>query len=388
MRGIILISLVFSNLAFSETNSCVPKHQFFPFSGSWVSKNERGDIALGMYARVSPDGKYVLRSFSGEKLSQVTLMELVPGKMNAVRPYETPLKNEAFPVQGSWRYLVDVSGEHYKLNDIIKYQKKAKKQFKGGIGGFYTVAAELPNGSAKLHQIRSLSWPNSDSDNMGQGVLTNKVITARLNSNATAELVSSTGINYMCSNIRSTDGSVMSLPMISPDGSEFSAMPQNPKDSDPSMRIYSFGKNNKDCTPVLDLKVMVAKIVFSSNEQKQILFYSSGSLTNKGNGIHFYDRNVNKMFTLDDAGKKIAADSYPGFTKDGRIVYGANWEECNDKDCRELGGYIVSDPYQSADIIDYKKDHPELAGKFKDCITNEDVVKVIEEQKLIWNYSL
>lgn len=388
MHKILLSLLLFPLAAVGQSNNCIPAHQFFPFEGKWATKNDNGDITLGMYARVSPDGKYVLRSFSGAKLTQVTLMELVPGAKNSVRPYETPLKNEAFPVQGSWRYIEDIGGEHYKVSDLLKFQKKAKKQFKGGISGFYTVAAELPGGSAKSHQIRSLSWPNGNPDNMGVGVLTNTVITAGLNSDGSADKIDSTGINYMCSNLKSSDGSVMSLPMISPDGGEFASMPQNPKSSEPSMRIYRFGEDHKSCLPVLDLKVLAAKIIFSGPSQNQALFYSSGSLSNKGNGVHFYDRDVKRMFTLDDAGKKVRADSFPGFTKDGRIIYGAYWEECGDKGCTEQAGYVVSDPLQSADILDFKKDYPVEGAKFKNCITTEDVLKVEEEQKKTWSYTL
>ncbi|MFA6236383.1 MAG: hypothetical protein WC635_03560 [Bacteriovorax sp.] len=388
MKTLLIIFLMIPFSLCAQTGSCIPAHQFFPFEGPWATENDSGDITLGMYARVSPDGKYVLRSFSGSNLTQVTLMELIPGIKNSVKPYETPMKNEAFPVQGSWRYLVDIGGEHYKLSDILKDQKKAKKQFRGGIGGFYAVAAELTGGSASSHKIRSLSWPNGDPNNMGVGVLTNTLITAKVNSDGSAEKIDSSGINYMCANMKSTDGSAMSLPMISPDGSEFASMPQNPKGSDPSMRIYRFGANNKDCELVFDLGVLAAKIIFSARTQNQALFYSGGSLSNKGNGVHFYDRDVKRTFTLDDAGKKVRADSFPGYTHDGRIVYGAYWEECNDKGCRDTAGYVVSDPYQSSDVIDFKKEHPEEASKFKNCITTDDVLKIEEEQKKIWSYSL
>lgn len=384
MKSLLLLSLIASPV-FAQTSSCIPAHEYFPFEGKLLRTDGSGQVALGMYARVSPDGKYVLRSYSGVGLSQVTLMELYRDqKKNTVKFYETPLKNEAFPVQGSWRYIEDIGGEHYKLSDLVSKQKKAKKQFKGGISGFYTVAAELPGGSKEQHKIRSLSWPMGDPDNQGVGVLSNMVIIAKMNAKGEAEKVDSTSINYMCGNLKSSDGNVMSLPMISPDGMEFSSMPQNPKDGEPSMRIYRIGENNKDCEKVHDLKVMAAKIIFSDKESNSALFYSSGSLTNKGNGVHFYNRDLKKMFTLDDVGKKVRADSYPGYTKDGRIVYGAYWEDCDSEGCKEKVGYIVSDPYQSNDIIDFKKENPELGAKLKSCITVDDVKKVEEEQKAIW----
>ncbi|MBK9322213.1 MAG: hypothetical protein IPM97_04525 [Bdellovibrionaceae bacterium] len=86
-----------------------------------------------MYSRISPDGRFVLRSFSGDHLSAVTLMEIFkqPNGLKGARAYETDLDNEAFPVQGSWRFLVDIDGSHYLLKDIMTHQKDAKKQFRG-----------------------------------------------------------------------------------------------------------------------------------------------------------------------------------------------------------------------------------------------------------------
>lgn len=369
-----------------QAANCVPAHEYFPFEGPWVSKNDNGDVVLGMYSRVSPDGKYVLRSFSGKGLSQVTLMELVKGEKNKVIPYQTPMSNEAFPVQGSWRYLVDVGGDHYKLSDIIKYQKKAKRQFKGGISGFYTVAAELTGGTAGRHKIRSLSWPSGNSDNQGVGVLSNRVITAGLDNSGEASMSDKGSTNYMCKNLRSTDGDVMSLPMISMDGSEFASMPQNPKNSEPSMRIYKFGEDDKSCLKTLDLRVMAAKIIFSRPELNAVLFYASGAMGNKGNGVYFYDRDVKKSFSLDDPERKVQADSYPGFTSDGRIVYGAFWQTCTGSDCKEQAGYVVSDPYQSQDIIDFKTANVLAGKKFKECVTDEDVKLSLEAQASVWSY--
>ena len=370
---------------------CVPAHEYFPFNGSWVSRNDNGEVVLGMYARMSPDGKYVLRSFSGKGLTQVTLMELVkssiPNEENSVKPYETPLKNEAFPVQGSWRYIVDTNGEHYRIIDIIKNQKKAKPQFKGGITGFYTVAAELIGGRASSHQIRSLSWPSGTAENQGVGVLSNRVIEASLNKDGMASKTKNGTIEFMCKNLRSSDGDAMSLPMISMDGSEFASMPQNPRDGEASMRIYKFSSDQKSCEKILDLELAVSKIIFSAPELNMVLFYASGAIGNRGNGVYFYDREVKKTFTLDDPNRNVHADSFPGFTKDGRIVYGAYWQDCLNGKCVEKAGYVVSDPYQSQDIKDYMSQIGESGKKFKNCITTDEVKKVSEEQAKVWTYA-
>lgn len=381
MKNIILFSIFVYSLNISAT--CVSPNEYYPFDPKWAPKNDSGEYVLGMYSRISPDGKYVLRSFSGKGLTEVTLMELKKDENgnNIVVPYNTPLKNEAFPVMGTWRYLVDIDGDHYKLSDMKKNQKNAKKQFSGGIRGFYTVAAELPGGNINEHQIRSLSWPNSNPDNQGVGQLSNQVIKAKKNGENYSKTDSSS-IFYMCGNMKSSDGSIMSLPMLSPNGMEFASMPQSPKDNKPSMRIYSIGSDNKSCEKVDDLKLIVAKIIFSFPEtNKFALFYSSGNVTNKGNGVSFFDRTSKNIFSLSDPEKKVFADSYPGFTKDGRIVYGAKWEECNDKGCFDRAGYVVSDPYQSPDMMDFKKNSPDNAKHLKECITTDEVNAILSAQE-------
>jgi len=370
-------------ICFKSLAECVPAHEYYPFNPSWAPKNDHGDIVLGMYSRVSPDGRYVLRSFSGEGLTQVTLMELKKdsnGK-NFVTPHNTPLKNEAFPVMGTWRYLVDVDGDHYKLSDIVNFQKNAKKQFTGGIKGFYTVAAELPGGSTSEHQIRSLSWPNASSDSQGVGQLSNQIIKAKKNGSNYSKIDSSS-VFYMCNNLRSTDGQTMSLPMLSPNGMEFASMPQNPKDGKMSMRIYSIGPDNKSCEKTDDLRLIVAKIIFSYEESNKFaLFYSSGSVSSRGNGVSFFDRISKNIFTLSDPNKRVFADSFPGFTKDGRIVYGAKWEECDNSGCKDQAGYVVSDPYQSPDLLDFRKNNPDSSKHIKECISIDEVNRLVELQK-------
>jgi hypothetical protein len=380
MKFLFLGYVLFNSLNVNAV--CVEPNEYYPFDSKWAPKNDNGEYVLGMYSRISPDGKYVLRSFSGKGLSEVTLMELikVDNGNNIVTPYNTPLKNEAFPVMGTWRYLVDIDGDHYRLSDIKKNQKNAKKQFTGGIRGFYTVAAELPGGNLNVHQIRSLSWPNSNPDNVGVGQLSNQVIKIKKDGDSFNKTDSSS-VYYMCSNLKSSDGQIMSLPMLSPNGMEFASMPQNPKDNRPSMRIYSIGSDNKSCEKVDDLRLIVAKIIFSFPEDNKFaLFYSSGSVTNKGNGVSFFDRTSKNIFSLSDPMKRVFADSYPGFTKDGRIVYGAKWEECSDSGCIDKAGYVVSDPYQAPDMIDFKKNSPEMAKHLRECITKEEVSQLIEIQ--------
>ena len=35
-----------------------------------------------------------------------------------------------------------------------------------------------------------------------------------------------------------------------------------------------------------------------------------------------------------------------GLTRDGRVIWGATWQNCQQKPCKRRVGYIVADPYQ------------------------------------------
>ncbi|MNK07828.1 hypothetical protein D3C87_257480 [compost metagenome] len=388
-----LAALVFLFGATEAYGKCVPAHEYVPFIGTAGRAGRDGNVPLGMYSRISPDGRFVMRSFSGDNLSAVTLMEIVKQSNGAsgAKAYLTDFDNEAFPVQGSWRFLVNVDGSHYRLADIVKNQKNAKRQFRGGISGFYTAAAELPGATDRNIRIRSLSWPNSSGadgvdDNQGKGQLTNKTLTVRKSSDGNYDMSDSTSLNYMCSNLRSSDGTMFTLPMISTDGMEFAALPINPKDRRSTMRIYRFGSNGKDCSRVDDLNVAASKAIFGfpqTGKKSPVVFLSSGMSGNKpAYGIHLYDRNLKKTFFVGDRAKQVNPDSFPGMTKDGRIIYGAKWKDC--ASCAEKTGYVITDFYQSEDFKRFRETNPDSTKALKACVTEEDVAKVQAAQASLY----
>ena len=188
-------SIAFEVDILQRGESCVPPHEFIVLSPEMAGLGDDKAVALGAYERVSPDGRFVLRSFSGKQLSSVSLMELPApsfeqnsGDSVVAGITQTPLSNEAFPVQGSWRYVVDTDGQHFTFSDLLSKQKNAKPKFQGGMSGFYAAAAEVgstyPAHSFDAVQIRSLSWPNAsnDSDTSGEGMLTSRTITVNTGS--------------------------------------------------------------------------------------------------------------------------------------------------------------------------------------------------------------
>lgn len=366
--------------------ACTAAFTYLPFKGSWVQPDEGGRISLGIYTRVSPDGRYLLRSHSGSGLTDVTVMELDRQK-KTVRPYLTSLSGEAFAVQGTWRYVVDVDGSHYHLRDILRDQKRAKAQFRAGVRGFYATAAELPGGTKSAHRIRSLSWPSpSETGLMGTqeaGALFNEVVDVAVDSAGNADDKDSTGNRYLCRNLKSSDGWMFSLPMVSADGMEFAARPQNPKDRLGGIRIYEFGANHEDCRLVDRVDFMSSKVVFGYPKKGQkppVVFYegSSGIV-----GLHYYDRVLKRVFAVRDTSRRSVVDGYPGFTRDGRLVYGARWDSCDAGGrCVEETGYVIADPYQSEDVRSFRRAHPE--ANLPECIAESEVLKVEAEQREIY----
>ena len=61
-----------------HSSFCIPQNQFIALRPELAGLNDENQVALGAYERISPDGRYVLRSYSGKKLSAVSLVE-IPG---------------------------------------------------------------------------------------------------------------------------------------------------------------------------------------------------------------------------------------------------------------------------------------------------------------------
>lgn len=360
----------------STLASCIPAVSYLPLETAVAGTDSNGVPALGNYERISPDGRFVLRSFSGGRLGEVSLMELPPGPVGRVRAYRTPMSNEAFPVQGSWRYLVDVDGRHFRLRDVLVSEAGAKPLFQGGMRGFYAAASELDAREApdpSLVWIRSMSWPQGDRSGQGTGPLQVRTIAIR-DDGRVAAVVSDTGSQFICGSRQAVDGGVYTLPMISVDGREFSAIPINPRVGQPSMRVYGLSTgipgSDHGCEPRMDLKASPGKAVFAFPGR------ASGMLAYTDNAsVYFVDRRAplqDQVFRIDDERTQVLASAFPGFTRDGRIVFGATWQDCMAGGrCEGRAGYVVADPYQNAD---YRQQVRRLGlSPEKVCITHADV---------------
>ncbi len=357
--------------------TCVPPLSYLPLDSASVGLGSDGFPALGTYERISPDGRFVLRSYSGAKLGQVSLMELPMVEGGSIRSYRTPLSNEAFPVQGSWRYLVDVDGTHFRLRDVLRLQSQASPLFQGGMRGFYAAASEVEPAlpaDRSLVWIRSMSWPQGDRSGQGTGPLQVRTIGVK-DTGERAEVVSDTGPQFICAERQAVDGGVYTLPMISVDGREFSAIPINPKVGRPSMRVYGLSSEvpgqAHSCDLRYDLQTSPGKAVFAfAGASSAMLTYTDNS------SVYFVDRRQalnDQVFRIEDVHSEVLASAFPGFSRQGLIVFGATWKECpSGRDCVKRAGYVVADPYQN---LDYRRQLARTGLKpDKACVTRDDVL--------------
>lgn len=381
-------------------SSCVAANQFISLPAELAGRGTDQAVALGAYERISPDGRFILRSYSGKDLSAVSVMELpapVPSQVNQAATVlaitQTPLSNEAFPVQGSWRYIVDTNGKHYSFSDLLKRQKQALPLFQGGMSGFYAAAAEVsttyPAKSTGAIQIRSLSWPNAtgDSDSAGDGMLTARTLLVAPDQH---RLLADSGTVNLCASRAGVDGVLYSLPMISVDGSQFSALPQRPVNHVATMRVFGFGADGKQCTAQQQFASPAGKVTFGFTAtpplnagdaapadlvyeyRSQVWWYHSASSTALNLApVEDPPANPNEPYR-----KKIMASAFPGLTRDGRVIYAATWQLCKGLACSDEAGYVASDPYQSNAYQQQRgkaQTLKEQANKPPACVTTADV---------------
>ncbi len=377
----------------AQNNTCIPAVSYVPLDAAVVGVGSDSAPALGSYERISPDGRFVLRSYSGVQLGQVSLMELPVNPAGKVRAYRTPFANEAFPVQGTWRYLVDVNGEHYRFADVLAQQSRARALFKAGITGFYAAAAEMPdseninlNGSPSF-VIRSMSWPQgrtADADTQGIGPL--QVQTIRVQDDGKiARVVQDSAAQFICTNRNLQDGNVYALPMIAVDGTEFSAIPQTPKIGAPSMKVYGLSAQAFAATHACDIRADLGyspgKAVFGfptpATEKQAAQTHSSMLAFTNNASVYFYDRSLGaagEAFVIDDYKTQVLASAFPGIARDGRIVFAARWRECADGNCPQQAGYVQADPYQSTAYRQFWSARGQAAPKA--CVTQAEVARV------------
>jgi hypothetical protein len=385
-----------------KANQCIPANTFAELpaaiAGTQTDAYGKTSVALGSYERISPDGRFVLRSYSGARLGQVSLVELnAAGTPTAA--YATPLSNEAFPVQGSWRYLVDVNGDHYSFSSILRNnsmgQERNRPLFRGGMSGFYAAAAELPFNPATDKpgqvRIRSMSWPNpsGSAETQGEGALVARTLTI---DTAQQRIVFDTGAQRLCGQRLAEDGPLYALPMISVDGQEFAALPQTPVKGEQTMRIFGFGEDGKSCDSRATFSFSSGKTIFGfthstgyadlAYEYRGQIWWVSHDIGMGGTGAEQGGQqrfNIAPYYGPAEGAPRtqLLASAFPGITQDGRVIYGATLKDCPTdltKPCVDKVGYVTSDPYQSNAYQQFLRQVKGTARR--QCITHGDITRV------------
>jgi hypothetical protein len=375
---------------------CIAPNQFIRLDPNLAGLDDNKEVALGAYERISPDGRFVLRSYSGKRLTAVSVVEL-PGLQTGLatanlvtqtqRIFETPFSNEAFPVQGSWRYLVDTNGNHYEFSSILSNQIGAKPLFKAGMTGFYAAAAEVdstyPALKKEVVRIRSLSWPNAsgETDTQGEGMLTMRTLTI---DPAQQRVLADSGRVNLCLDRTAIDGPMYALPMLAVNGHEFATLPQMPVAGEPTMRIFDLGADGQQCEPRAQFKSQSGKVIFGYPDKQKGTF-ADVAYEYRGQ-IWWYQRTAAMPFNLapwEDVPvlgssvtyQNILASAFPGITRDGRVIYAATWKRCKGQVCEPEGGYVVADPWQSNAYKTHLMQNPGKGGAGKSCITVQDVAR-------------
>lgn len=388
-----------------NADQCVPAYEYIPYAGMTNSGSEN-DERTGQYQRVSPDGRYILRSDSGSHLGSVTLLEIrqnaSQGNLEAYA-YLTPLANEAFALLSTFRFVVNVNGEHHKIKEIKNNGKGSAPFFKAGESGWYAASTELKGGNQNAFKIRSIAWPNNSTSSgfnrgsdMGKGILYMSETDMALENGKYK--VKKENRYKLCENLNPTEGNIYFQPMISPSGQYLSAMPVSPKDGEVTMRIYKI-LNSGRCEKVDDLGKVSQKAALGLETDNQLppVMWAGPSLFHdpKTNlpvtGLYVRDSELKLNFYLGNSKKPFQPVGFPNMTRDGRIVVSATWINCNasatgKEICKDSRGIVRLDPNQSEDVLKYRSQQGKPVTAFKKCITAAEVQKVEQEQDQIYGF--
>jgi hypothetical protein len=140
------------------------------------------------------------------------------------------------------------------------------------------------------------------------------------------------------------------------------------------MRVYGLSErlpgSDHACDLRRDLRSSPGKAVFAfPGSPSAMLAYTDNA------SVYFVDRRQplsDQVFRIDDERPQVLASAFPGFTRDGRIVFGATWKNCDAAGrCQGQAGYVVVDPYQNAD---YRQQLQRVGLQpDKTCVTHGDV---------------
>lgn len=272
------------------------------------------DIKTGRYHRVHPSGNYILISASGDYGSSVSLVDISATTTTGIKEakaYKTPMIDEAYPVEGSWKLFASPNHtdgmRYYDFKTVLAKEKNAVPVFNdSNHNQYYHSSAELPGSNESLMKFRTLLWQDSRCADYE----------VSYNPDGSVKNTKKGNSYELCKNLNQT----LRNPILSKDGTEVAS-----QDEAGNTVIYKISSNHK-CQMDADLGFPTSKVSFSypdGNSKGKITFVGSSTQMINGvpqlvNGVHLYDRDTKETKFLS---KNISDASYPGMTKDGRVVF-------------------------------------------------------------------
>lgn len=371
MKFLAIFNLIVFGVQLCALGECYPEKEFVVYQNGG-----------GIYNRIHPSGDYVL--YTSNRGTGVSIADLTQknseGKI-VVKEIRTPMTGETYPVEGRWDLLAAPYAPggmaYYQLSDILNVDapQNALPIFKDKKHDqFYHSSAELPGGKSEKYEFRTTLWEGQwtqdyqvTTDEAGKRKVEKKGQRYKVCENIfnpkTAGLSSAERIalqeekakierEYLTSALTERDrmdmrhqeisrllnptsANSLSQPTLSKDGTMIAGIPVG-KDT---THIYKI-KENGDCELVKDIGIRTSKISFSYPEGRKlplITFMNDNFAPQASRGAYVYDLNTDLSFKVSG---ETDADGYPGFTKDGRVVYSGSSKDSNEK---RITGYFRVD---------------------------------------------
>lgn len=390
MKWLALLSMFFC--ASAQADICKPKsNTFIPLNGLPMIKSgtttttEKNGVrvtrsemtrAEPKYIRVHPSGKYVIVSLENGIAMLVDISDPKKPKIS-----KTPLKNEAYPVEPNWEYISSpyskAGMEYYRFEDILNQGESAKPAFSDfRHNQFYQSSAEYSDSTVERRHFRTLLFSTLSARDY--------VITKN------GESVSAKPENlvYVCESVHKN----LAQPILSKDGKFMATLELSEKDlatatdntngSDvntgamsSTTGIYKLEKDGS-CEKTEDLGFATGKVSFSYPQEGKpdmLSFASSANFqsaesynTSSVEATYLYNRETKQNQLISMPWVESEAQ-YPGFTKDGRVIYAT-------KRGKQVG-FVIYDPSQAELPTD--KELKARKGPYARCFTAKSPNKPI-----------
>lgn len=268
----------------------------------------------GMYHRVHPSGNYVMASGVTNSYEYgVAIIDLTKkdaaGKIQA-KLVKTPMINETYPVEGSWSHLASPlhndGMRYYKFSEVLEKEDKADPVMNDKRhSNWYHSAAELPGSTPTKYKFRTMLYGEQYRD-----------YTIEYNQNGKVTKTENTDTMNACRNLTGA----LDSPILSKDGTEVAGR------TNEGTTIYKI-KPDSTCEVVDVIPFHTSKVNFSypkPPKKGQVVFKGNANIMVDGSpqrvsGVFLYDRDTKTTTRL--SGDNDDEPSYPGMTKDGRVIY-------------------------------------------------------------------